>query len=58
VRRAATLVEFVKGAAADLDEFLDLVHEQIVCSPVVHFDETVRVSLGVDAGFTARAPSR
>lgn len=36
----ATLVEFVKGAAADLDEFLDLVHEQIICSPVVHFDET------------------
>jgi transposase len=36
----ATLVEFVKGAAADLDEFLDLVHEQITCSPVVHFDET------------------
>jgi transposase len=37
---AGTLVEFVKGAAAELDEFLDLVHEQITCSPVVHFDET------------------
>jgi transposase len=37
---AGTLVEFVKGAAADLDEFLDLVHEQITSSPVVHFDET------------------
>jgi transposase len=36
----ATLVEFVKSAAGDLDEFLDLVHEQIICSPVVHFDET------------------
>jgi len=36
----ATLVGFVKGGAADLDEFLDRVHEQIVGSPVVHFDET------------------
>jgi transposase len=36
----ATLVGFVKDGAADLDEFLDLVHEQIVDSPVVHFDET------------------
>jgi transposase len=36
----ATLVAFVKDAAGDLDEFLDLVHERIVCSPVVHFDET------------------
>jgi transposase len=37
---AGTLVEFVKGAAADLDEFLDLVHQRITRSPVVHFDET------------------
>lgn len=36
----ATLVGFVKDGAADLDEFLDLVHEQITRSPVVHFDET------------------
>jgi len=36
----ATLVAFVKDAAGDLEEFLDLVHERIVCSPVVHFDET------------------
>jgi transposase len=36
----ATLVEFVKDGADDLDEFLDQVHEQIIDSPVVHFDET------------------
>jgi transposase len=36
----ATLVAFVKDGAADLDEFLDRVHEQIINSPVVHFDET------------------
>jgi transposase/uncharacterized coiled-coil protein SlyX len=36
----ATLVGFVKDGAADLDEFLDRVHEQIIDSPVVHFDET------------------
>jgi transposase len=35
-----TLVEFVKSAASDLDEFLDLVHEQLTRSPIVHFDET------------------
>jgi transposase len=41
----ATLVAFVKDGAADLDEFLDRVHEQIINSPVVHFDETgARVS--------------
>jgi transposase len=36
----ATLVGFVSDGADDLDEFLDLVHAQIACSPVVHFDET------------------
>lgn len=36
----ATLVGFVKDGADDLDEFLDLVHEQLIASPVVHFDET------------------
>jgi transposase len=36
----ATLVGFVADGADDLDEFLDVVHEQIACSPVVHFDET------------------
>jgi transposase len=36
----ATLLAFVKGGASDLGEFLDLAHEQIICSPVVHFDET------------------
>lgn len=36
----ATLVGFVKDGADDLHEFLDQVHEQIICSPVVHFDET------------------
>jgi transposase len=36
----ATLVGFVEDGAADLNEFLDRVHEQIICSPVVHFDET------------------
>ena len=36
----ATLVAFVKDGAEDLDEFLDRVHEQIINSPVVHFDET------------------
>jgi transposase len=36
----ATLVAFVADGAGDLDEFLDRVHEQIVFSSVVHFDET------------------
>lgn len=36
----ATLVAFVRDGAADLDGFLDSVHEQIIGSPVVHFDET------------------
>jgi transposase len=36
----ATLVAFVKDGAGDLDEFLDLVHEQIIDSAVVHVDET------------------
>lgn len=36
----ATLVAFVKHGASDLGEFLDRVHEQIISSPVVHFDET------------------
>jgi transposase len=36
----ATLVGFVKDGADDLDEFLGRVHEQIIDSPVVHFDET------------------
>ncbi|MHB1065616.1 MAG: IS66 family transposase [Georgenia sp.] len=36
----ATLVGFVKDGADDLGEFLDQVHEQIIASPVVHFDET------------------
>jgi transposase len=36
----ATLMGFVKDGADDLDEFLDRVHEQIIDSPVVHFDET------------------
>jgi transposase len=36
----ATLVGFVKDGADDLDEFLERVHEQIIDSPVVHFDET------------------
>lgn len=36
----ATLVAFVKDGAADLGEFLDRVHRQIIDSPVVHFDET------------------
>lgn len=36
----ATLLGFVKDGAVDLGEFLDRVHEQIIDSPVVHFDET------------------
>jgi transposase len=44
-----TLVAFVKDGATDLDAFLDRVHEQITCSPVVHFDET-----GVRAGGRGR----
>jgi transposase len=36
----ATLMAFVKDGAESLDEFLDRVHEQIINSPVVHFDET------------------
>jgi transposase len=36
----ATLLAFVRAGAADLDEFLDVVHGQITTSPVVHFDET------------------
>jgi transposase len=36
----ATLLAFVKDGAADLDGFLEGVHEQIINSPVVHFDET------------------
>jgi transposase len=35
-----TLIQFVKEGADDLSEFLDRVHEQIIDSPVVHFDET------------------
>jgi transposase len=35
-----TLIQFVKDGADDLGEFLDRVHEQIIDSPVVHFDET------------------
>ena len=35
-----TLIQFVKDGADDLGEFLDQVHEQIIDSPVVHFDET------------------
>jgi transposase len=35
-----TLIQFVKDGADDLGEFLDRVHEQLICSPVVHFDET------------------
>jgi transposase len=37
---AGTLARFVKAGADDLVEFLDVVHEQLVRSPVVHFDET------------------
>ena len=44
-----TLVAFVKDGASDLSAFLDRVHEQIICSPVVHFDET-----GVRAGRRGR----
>ncbi len=44
-----TLVAFVKDGASDLSAFLDRVHEQIICSPVVHFDET-----GVRAGGRGR----
>jgi transposase len=46
---AGTLVAFVKDGAEDLGAFLDRVHEQITCSPVVHFDET-----GVRAGGRGR----
>ena len=35
-----TLVHFVKEGANDLGEFLDRVHEQLISSPLVHFDET------------------
>ncbi len=44
-----TLVAFVKDGADDLGAFLDRVHQQIVDSPVVHFDET-----GVRAGGRGR----
>ncbi len=44
-----TLMAFVKDGAGDLGGFLDRVHEQIICSPVVHFDET-----GVRAGGRGR----
>jgi transposase len=44
-----TLMAFVKDGADDLGAFLDRVHEQITCSPVVHFDET-----GVRAGGRGR----
>ena len=44
-----TLMAFVKDGADDLNVFLDRVHEQITCSPVVHFDET-----GVRAGGRGR----
>jgi transposase len=44
-----TLVAFVKDGAGDLGAFLDRVHEQIIDSPVVHFDET-----GVRAGGRGR----
>lgn len=44
-----TLIQFVKDGADDLGGFLDRVHEQIVDSPVVHFDET-----GVRAGGRGR----
>jgi transposase len=44
-----TLMAFVKDGADDLSGFLDRVHEQIVDSPVVHFDET-----GVRAGGRGR----
>ena len=46
---AGTLMAFVKDGADDLGVFLDRVHEQIVGSPVVHFDET-----GVRAGGRGR----
>jgi transposase len=44
-----TLMAFVKDGADDLDGFLDRVHQQIIASPVVHFDET-----GVRAGGRGR----
>jgi transposase len=44
-----TLMAFVKDGADDLDGFLDRVHQQIIDSPVVHFDET-----GVRAGGRGR----
>ena len=46
---AGTLMAFVKDGADDLGAFLDRVHEQIIDSPVVHFDET-----GVRAGGRGR----
>jgi len=46
---AGTLMAFVKDGADDLGAFLGRVHEQITCSPVVHFDET-----GVRAGGRGR----
>jgi transposase len=47
--RPGTLVAFVKDGADDLGAFLDRVHEQIIDSLVVHFDET-----GVRAGGRGR----
>lgn len=44
-----TLIAFVKDGANDLDGFLDRVHQQIIDSPIVHFDET-----GVRAGGRGR----
>jgi transposase len=44
-----TLMAFVEDGADDLDGFLDRVHQQIIGSPVVHFDET-----GVRAGGRGR----
>ena len=44
-----TLMAFVKDGSDDLEEFLDRVHQQVTCSPVVHFDET-----GVRAGGRGR----
>ena len=35
-----TLAGFIEDAAEDLDAFLDLVHAQLIGSPLVHFDET------------------
>lgn len=35
-----TLHSFIERAAGDLDAFLDTVHDQLIASPLVHFDET------------------